>query len=78
MRKAGIREARQHLSTLIEEVRNGHEVLITDRGKAVARLVAPRPKAGRRFPSHAAFRSSMPVLDPPLSASLASEREDRI
>ena len=36
MRKAGIREARQNLSVLLDEVREGREVLITDRGKPVA------------------------------------------
>ncbi len=42
MKEAGIREARQNLSALIAEVRKGHEITITDRGKAVARLVPPQ------------------------------------
>ena len=47
MKEAGIREARQNLTALIEEVRKGHEVTITDRGRPVARLVAPRPALAR-------------------------------
>jgi prevent-host-death family protein len=78
MKKAGIREARQRLSDLIEEVRKGHEILITDRGRPVALLVSPRPRAARPFPSRSGFRRSMPTLDPPLSESLAEEREDRL
>ncbi len=35
----GIREARINLSKLIKDVREGMEIVITDRGKPVARLV---------------------------------------
>ncbi len=35
----GIREARINLSKLIRDVRGGMEIIITDRGKPVARLV---------------------------------------
>lgn len=42
-------EAKTHLSRLIEEVAAGEEVVITRRGEAVARLVASRPAASRRF-----------------------------
>ena len=78
MRRAGIREARQHLSALIEAVRRGHEVLITDRGRPVARLVAPAAPATRPFPGLAELRRTMPVLDPPLSSTILEDREDRL
>jgi len=78
MKKAGIREARQNLSALIEYVREGREVVITDRGKPVARLVPPRPAMGNPFRSRAVFRRSMPKLDPPLSQTIIEDREDRI
>lgn len=39
MTKASIAEAKAHLSSLISQVKNGEEVVITDRGKPVARLV---------------------------------------
>lgn len=35
----GVREAKARLSQLLEEVRQGAEVLITDRGKPVGKLV---------------------------------------
>jgi len=35
----GIREARINLSKLIQDVRGGMEIIITDRGKPVARLI---------------------------------------
>jgi prevent-host-death family protein len=78
MKKAGIREARQNLTALIEEVRKGHEVTITDRGKPVARLVPPLPEQGRPFDGCADIRRRMPLLVPPLSATIVDDREDRI
>ncbi len=37
--EAGVRELRDHLSRYLGMVREGHEVTVTDHGKAVARLV---------------------------------------
>ena len=54
MRTAGIREARQNLSALLEEVHKGREILITDRGRPVARLVPPLPLSAKPFPGRSA------------------------
>jgi prevent-host-death family protein len=78
MKRAGIREARQNISELIETVRKGREVLITDRGRPVARLVPVEKFNARAFPGRAAFRNSMPTLRPPLSSTINEDREDRI
>lgn len=78
MTRAGIREARQNLSSLLEEVKKGREVVITDRGKPVARLVPPRPESAGPFPDLAAHRAALPSLVPPLSATVPEEREDRL
>jgi len=77
MKEAGIREARQNLTALIEDVRKGHEVTITDRGRPVARLVAPRPEGAKPFAGRAAFRRTMPVLATPLTAAVIDERAER-
>jgi prevent-host-death family protein len=77
MKKAGIREARQNLSALVEEVKKGREILITDRGRPVARLVPPNRPAAAPFPDLSRFRRTMPVLTPPLSGSIVEERGDR-
>jgi prevent-host-death family protein len=37
--EVGIRALRDHLSEFVERVRAGEEVVVTDRGRAVARLV---------------------------------------
>ena len=76
MRRAGVREARQNLSVLLGFVGRGHEVLITDRGRPVARLVAPLPLSVRPFASRAGFRRSMPRLAPPLSDRLGGSRAE--
>jgi prevent-host-death family protein len=77
MKEAGIREARQNLSALIAEVRKGHEVTITDRGKAVARLVPPRPAKAKPFQGRVDFRRRMPRLTRPLSAAILDDRTER-
>jgi prevent-host-death family protein len=77
MRKAGIREARQNLSSLIEDVKKGREIVITDRGRPVARLVPPARRSASPFPDLALFRRTMPVLTPPLSGSIVEDGGDR-
>jgi len=77
MRRAGIREARQNLSALLEQVKKGREILITDRGRPVARLVPPGPPDAIPFPDLARFRRTMPALAPPLSDSIVEDRGDR-
>lgn len=78
MQKAGIRETRQNISELIEIVRKGREILITDHGKPVARLVPAGRSKARVYPGRAAFRRSMPTLRPPLSLAISEDREDRL
>ena len=77
MKEAGIREARQNLSALIEEVKKGHEITLTERGRPVARLVPPIPPAARPFRGRSAFRRKMPKLKAPLSRAVLDGREER-
>ena len=77
MRRVGIREVRQKLSSLIEDVKKGREILITDRGRVVARLVPPHRTSAKPFPDLSGFRRRMPILTPPLSETIAEGRGDR-
>jgi prevent-host-death family protein len=78
MRTAGIREVRQNLSALLREVREGREIVITDRGVPVARLTPPIDRRSNvPFPDLVGFRKGMPTLDPPLSATVNDDRADR-
>jgi prevent-host-death family protein len=75
MKTAGVRQARQDLTSLLEEVRKGREVTITDRGRPVARLVPVKPR--ERFPDLSGLRRRTRPIDPPLSDAILEEREDR-
>src|SRR5207302_10252926 len=77
MKEAGIREARQNLSALIAEVRKGHEITITDRGKSVARLVPPRPADAKPFRGRAAVRRRLPQRTRRLSSAILDRRAER-
>jgi prevent-host-death family protein len=78
MRSAGIRQVRQNLSSILDEVRKGREVVITDRGRPVARIVPPRRESLRAFSSHRRFRAGIRLRGPRLSATVIDEREDRV
>jgi prevent-host-death family protein len=76
MRTAGVREARQNLTNLLDDVRKGREVVITDRGRPVARL-APVERR-RPFPDLTPVRREFRGADPALSKAVLEEREDRL
>jgi len=79
MKTAGIRQARQHLSVLLEEVRKGREVVLTERGRPVAKLVPAGPAGGKPFRGLREFRRTI-RLKPgrPLSKLISEDRDDRI
>lgn len=76
MRRAGIREARQDFTGLLEDVRNGREVVITEHGRPVARLV---PVTRRKpFPNLAAVRRKTHPLAPSLSQAVLDDRDQQL
>ncbi|MGA1864316.1 MAG: type II toxin-antitoxin system Phd/YefM family antitoxin [bacterium] len=42
MKKVGLRELKNHFSQYLQEVKKGKDILVTDRGKAIARIVPVR------------------------------------
>lgn len=76
MRTAGIREARQQLTRLLRQVAKGHEIVITDRGRPVARL-APL-QASWQFPDLAPIRRAFKGREFGLGEAINEQREDRI
>ena len=76
MRTAGIREARQNLTSLLEDVRKGRQVLISDRGRPVAMLV-PVPRR-RAFPDLKAVRRRSRATSVRLADAVIEDRVDRL
>jgi prevent-host-death family protein len=77
VKTAGIRQARQQLTAILDEVRKGREVLLTDRGRPVARIVPPLRDSARPLASHRRFRAGIRLKGRPLSETVVDEREDR-
>lgn len=44
-REVGVRELRDHLSAWLDEVRDGAELIVTERGRPVARIIATTGEA---------------------------------
>lgn len=76
MKTLTIREAREGLSHPDQMFAADDEVIVTRRGEPIARILPIKP-ARPKFRSLAAFRASQPRLDPPLSQTIAKDREDR-
>ena len=76
MRTAGIREARQNLTSLLDDVRKGRRVVISDRGRPVAMLVPVRPAEG--FPDLKAVRKRIGGRRAKLSDAVLDARDDRL
>lgn len=83
--EAGIRELRNHLSKYLDRVRDGEELVVTDRGTAIARLVPiGQPRAYDRLvdegliePSAAAGRTrpeQRVEAEAPVSALVSDQR----
>ena len=70
MKTAGIRQARQQLSAILDEVRKGREVVLTDRGRPVACIVPPLRDSARPLSSHRRFRAGIRLKGQPLSVTV--------
>lgn len=75
MKKLSIREVRKELAQLDELIRREGEVLITRRGKPIARLLPVGE--GKGATSHAALRASMPRLKVGSEVCVREERDER-
>lgn len=75
MEGINVKEARRHLKELLDRVERGEQVLITRRGKPVARLVPPRP-AEESLPRLGHFRASVTLTGSSLSREVVAAREE--
>jgi antitoxin (DNA-binding transcriptional repressor) of toxin-antitoxin stability system len=75
MKRLSIREVRAELTSLDKLLGREGEVLITRRGKAIARLLPVR--SAKTIPSHAALRASMPRLKTGSERLVRTDRDER-
>ena len=73
MQTVNIKEARKNLSSLLNRVETGEEIIITRRGNVVAKLVPT--KQGGDLPSMKKFRSSIRSSEKSLSRTIIDSRE---
>ncbi len=48
MKKAGVRELRLHFSQYLQEVKQGEQILITERGAEIAQILPIRPSESKQ------------------------------
>jgi antitoxin (DNA-binding transcriptional repressor) of toxin-antitoxin stability system len=51
MKAVGVRELKNRLSEYLRLVRNGEEILVTDRGQVIAELRQPSPRVALPYPA---------------------------
>ena len=76
MKTVGVREARRRLGELVDAAERGESVIITRRGRQVARLGPVAPEGGRRLPDLSEFRARIRVQGKPLSETVAELRRE--
>jgi len=74
MLEVNVKNARSNLSSLLDLVERGEEIIITRRGKKVARLVPPQTE--RTLPSLKEFRSSLSIRGKPMSQTVIDGRRE--
>jgi len=74
MLEVNVKEARSNLSTLLDRVERGEEIIIKRRGKKVAQLVSPDVNSA--LPSLKNFRSSIKISGDPLSKKVIDLRNE--
>jgi len=75
MIEVNAKKAREELSSLLKRVEEGEEVVISRRGRKVAKMVSLR-KGPKRLPSLKAFRSGVRISGEPLSHRVIRSREE--
>ncbi len=74
MTTINLKEARKRLGELVEAAEHGETVVLTRRGRTVARLVPPERKRLKKLPDLSAFRASIQVKGKPLSEIVIESR----
>lgn len=76
MIKAGVKEARQHLTEYLNLVENGEEIIITRRNEPIAKIIPIRRKVKRDLGDHKTLRDSIRGKGKPLSEIVIENRKE--
>ena len=77
MGPVSLKEARMHFSDLVRAAEHGESVVITRRGKTVARIMPPEAKpSGKKAPDLTEFRASLKARGKPLSQVVMDSRRE--
>jgi prevent-host-death family protein len=74
MIEVSVKDARSQLSRLLDRIEQGEVVIITRRGKRVAKVVSPKER--QRLPNLRALRDSIAVKGSPLSQAVIDARDE--
>ena len=74
MSKVNVRQAREKFPELLDRVEHGEEIVVTRRGKEIAKIV-PIIQRVHRLPSLKAFRESIAPSGTPAAEILRKERD---
>lgn len=75
MQELNVREMRDAIGRLDTLVEDAGELIVTRRGKAIARILPATRRKPR--PDHADLRARMPRLDTPSEVLIRQERDER-
>jgi prevent-host-death family protein len=75
VKSVSIKEARRNLKTLFDRVQAGEVLVVTRRGKEVARIIPPKAYS-KQFPDLREFRASIRVKGRPMSTEVIRAREE--
>jgi prevent-host-death family protein len=73
--KVNVKEARERFSAIVHQVEAGTEIVLTRRGKEVARMIPPVKKT-RRLPRIKDFRDSIGISSKTLSEVVMEGRKE--
>ena len=76
MGPVSLKEARKKLGDLVGAAERGESVVITRRGRRVARLVPVEPEPRRGLPDLTAFRASLKIKGRSLTEELLAQRRE--
>jgi len=78
MKTVSVREARQQMGNLLDAVIAGEKIIITRRGKPIAKLTVVEPEdAENCFPDRTQFRAMLPINKSSSAEMLREMRNER-